>query len=473
LAISVTCPKCSHSLKVKDELAGKRGKCPKCDATMPIPAAPAAAATPTSQAASQPAAASSSTEPGEQILGAFQGTFHPPAVSLVRKLATWLVLAVLLGLVLVYVAILAGLAWVAFWLATSDIPQIPPAAVSLAMTAAIILLLCLLRPVLMPRERPLVSLTLLPDKQRLLVDFLAKVAEQIGSPSPRHIEAECSTRLAADARGQTLTIGLPLFTSLSAEEFAGLAAAQLAPHRRRAGCGPANLIRAINGWMWRSVFQEDRFDRWISRVNLRPGFHLGRLVLPLRALSFPHRAALWVPMFIGNTVAAWLARESELDADRCAARLVGSKCWATLMDRKKVLDFTWEGIASELAFLYREQQLPDSLPHHLAERMADVTPELAATLIQTVIKEEEIPFDSRPTDADRRAAIAAEPAIGVFSSVLPADVLLAECTRLSRAVTFDYYAGLFGAQLVKPALRQMQLPGDPPPLVRRFGKVKT
>lgn len=466
MAIPVTCPKCTHTLKVRDELAGGRGRCPKCNSPVLIPLAPTAATAP-------PEPARSAEEVREQVLGAFQGTFHPPAVSLARKAATWLVLAALLGLVLVYVAILAVLAWAAFWLATSEIPQIPPAAVSLAMTAAIVLFLCLLRPMVMPRERSLVSLTLLPDKQRLLLDFLAKVAGQIGAPPPRHVQTECSTHLAADARGSTLTIGLPLFTTLSIEEFAGLVAAQLAPHRRRAGCGPANWIRAINGWLWRSVFQEDRFDGWISRVNLRPGFHLGRLLVPLRALSFPHRAALWVPMFIGNTVAASLARESELDADRCAARLVGSKCWTSLMDRKKVIDFTWEGIASELPFLYKEQQLPDSLPHHLAERMADVTPELSSTLTQTVIKEEEIPFDSRPTNADRRAAIAGEPAVGIFACVLPATDLLAECTRLSRAVTFDYYAGLFGAQLVKPALRKMQLPGDPPPLVRRFGKVKT
>ena len=110
------------------------------------------------------------------------------------------------------------------------------------------------------------------------------------------------------ARGSTLTIGLPLTTVLSVEQLAGLVAGQLAPHRRRAASGPTNLIRAINGWLWRSVYQEDRFDRWITRANLRPGFHLGRLLLPLRALSFLARGVLWIPMFIGNTVAAALVR---------------------------------------------------------------------------------------------------------------------------------------------------------------------
>ncbi len=468
MAISVTCPKCAHTLKVKDELAGRRGKCPKCDATMPIPAAATAAGPAPAQPATPSADDSRTNDPAT-----FHGQLQPPTVSLARTLGTWLVLAVLLLLVLVYVAILAGLAWGVYWLATSDLgPHIPSAAISLAMAGLAILLLCLLRPAFMPRQRSLEVLPLPADKQAALAELVARVCEQVGASPPKNLQTECSTRLAAEAGGQTLSVGLPLIACLSVEQLAGLVAAQFAPRRRRASSGATNLIHAINGWLWRSVYQEDRFDRWITRANLRPGFHFGRLLVPLRAFSFLARIVLWIPMFIGNTVAASLARESELDADRCAARLIGSKAWAATIERLKVVNFTWEGILTELPFLYKEQQLPDSLPHHLAERMSDVTPELAATLVQTVIKEEEIPFDSRPSDADRLAAVAAEPASGVLSAPQPASVLVAECTRLSRAVTFDYYAGLFGAQLVKPALRKMQLPGDPPPLVRKYGKVQ-
>jgi hypothetical protein len=44
MPISVTCDGCGKSLKVKDEWAGKRGKCPGCGKTFAIPAAGAAAA---------------------------------------------------------------------------------------------------------------------------------------------------------------------------------------------------------------------------------------------------------------------------------------------------------------------------------------------------------------------------------------------------------------------------------------------
>jgi hypothetical protein len=473
-------------VKVKEALAGKKVMCPKCDTVLLVPAAkpdappPDAAAKPTSPTPSReppPAAAARQLPAGitaEQLAAAFRGRIQPPQVSVVRKLGTWLVLVVLLLLVLFYAGVLAALAGAVYWLATGDFgPSVPSALVSLGMAAAAILFVSLLRPVLVPNNRVLEASPLPADRQPLLADFVGKVCEQLDAPTPKTIQTECSPRLAADGGGTRLTIGLPLLAVISVEQLGGLVAAALAPYRRRAGAAAANLIRAINGWMWRSVYQEDRFDRWITRANVRPGFHLGRLLLPLRVLSLAHRIVLWIPMFIGNTVAASLARESELDADRAAARLLGGKTWEATINRAKVVHFTNEGILAELPFLYKEQQLPDSLPHFLAERMSDVTPELSETLLQTVIKEEEIPFDSRPSDADRQAAIAAEPASGVLTCPQPASSLLSDFTRLAREVTFDYYAGAFGAQLVKQALRKMQLPGDPPPAVRKYGKVAT
>ena len=39
--IAFVCPKCGQKLPVKDEVAGKRAKCPHCAAVLTIPAAPA------------------------------------------------------------------------------------------------------------------------------------------------------------------------------------------------------------------------------------------------------------------------------------------------------------------------------------------------------------------------------------------------------------------------------------------------
>ena len=44
--ISFSCPHCNKALRVKDELAGKRGKCPGCGQAFAIPATSASAAAP-------------------------------------------------------------------------------------------------------------------------------------------------------------------------------------------------------------------------------------------------------------------------------------------------------------------------------------------------------------------------------------------------------------------------------------------
>jgi Zn-dependent protease with chaperone function len=290
----------------------------------------------------------------------------------------------------------------------------------------------------------------------VLSEFMAQIGKQLDAPPPAAIQVECSPRLELDRAGRTLTIGLGLISGLTVQQLAGLIATQLAQHRRGAVSGPTNLIRAINGWMWRSVFQQDRFEQWITRVNLRPGFHLGRLVLPLRYLSFLARAALWIPMFIGNTVAAALVRQIELDADVCAARLVGKQAFLDSLQRAKIVDYTWEGILAEISFLYKEQRLPDSLPHELAARLREMTPELCSTLVQTVIVAEEIPFDSRPNEADRLAAVAAEPATGAIACPVPARGLWTDFGKMARDASFDYYSAAFGAQHIKAALRQVE-----------------
>lgn len=471
MAITITCPQCAHTVKASDGLAGKKVQCPKCQRILSIPAAKpvlvAAGSAVGAKVADSPsrvttavapvvAAAPPAVDVREKVLAALRGKIALPPVSFARKLGTYLILGILLVIVAVSIAAFGGLVWLLVWLATSDVSsQWPQAAVTLAMAGVAILIASLIRPLFMPQQKSHARYPLSAAQEKLLTDFVGKLCEQVDCQPPAAIEAECSPRLSLDRSGRTLTIGLALASGLSVEQLGGLIAGQLAQHRRRAASGPTNLIRAINGWYWRSVFQQDRFDQWITRVNLRPGFHLGRLVLPLRALSFVGRAALWLPMFLGNSAATGLVRRTELDADLCTARLIGREDFARLLERVKLVEYTWEGIFPELKFLYSEQKLPDSLPHELANRLHELAPEVSATLLESVITSEVIPFDSRPSESERLGAVEGEPTDGVLACPLPAHVLWAEYGKLAREASFDYYSALFGPQHLKTALRRV------------------
>jgi hypothetical protein len=64
MAIKFNCPKCKKELVVKDELAGKQGKCPACQSVLVVPAAPAPV---TSRPAAAPAPAKKKRVEEEEV----------------------------------------------------------------------------------------------------------------------------------------------------------------------------------------------------------------------------------------------------------------------------------------------------------------------------------------------------------------------------------------------------------------------
>jgi hypothetical protein len=414
----------------------------------PPPSAPASAAPKTS------------AQVREQVLAAFHGQQAPLRVGIGRKLGAAIVATILLLMPLFYAGVIGGLVYWMYWLATSSLGGGLSAPVWWgAEVFAALILICLLKPLLEPQRRSVDSHPLDVSREGLLREFLDRVCKQIDAPIPNAIDVECSTRLVASARrGGRLTMGLPLVACLSVDQFGAAVADQLALQRRGAGSGLTNLIRGINGWLWRSVYGKSRFDQWLRLVAERPHFHLAKLLLPLAWSKFIAQAVLFVPMFIANTVAAGVVRRAELDADRSTVRLVGQETFAVLLERLELIDFTWEGMTAELDFLHTEQQLPESLPEQLAVRMLDMTPELCAALRETVNKPDEKPFDSRATNPERLAGVQEEPAEGVLKCDLPARALLADYPALARQITFDYYVGRFGAQHLKTGLQRVAMP---------------
>jgi Zn-dependent protease with chaperone function len=479
-------------MQVKEKYAGKKGMCPKCQRPFHVPELEtddrdAAPEQPASRSTSGRAGASAArasapkervikvdasaahlvaivptdaAERREAILGAFDSRMTPPPVPAGRKLLTLMVLGMLLVLPLFYLVALAALAFGLFWLATSSYGQsLHPAVYWMAIMVGVLLLLCLIKPLVEPRRHLVKSYPLAAAKEPVLIEFVSKICDQIGAPPPAKVEAECSTRLALDSRGGgVLTIGLPLAAALSVEQLAGLIGGQVAHVRQGAGSGPTNLIRAVNGWLWRSIYEPGRFDAWLSLVAQRRQFSAAKLLLPLRAARLVPLAVLFVPMFIGNTLASGLVWQSELDADRAAARLVGRETFAATLRWLGVTDFTWQGLLTELDFLHKEQKLPDSLPKQLAVRMLDMTPELEAHLRESVVQQEAKPFDSRPSDEERIEATRSEPTGGVYVCGLPARALFTDFDEISRQATWDYYVSMYDAQFLKLALQRVVMP---------------
>src|SRR5215469_16837318 len=68
MGIKFTCPACGRPLNVKPELAGKRGRCPNCQAKIDIPSEGATTDAPTSLPTASPGPASQGAgSPGQSV----------------------------------------------------------------------------------------------------------------------------------------------------------------------------------------------------------------------------------------------------------------------------------------------------------------------------------------------------------------------------------------------------------------------
>jgi hypothetical protein len=441
MAIAIECPQCGKTLRVNEELVGRGGKCPKCQAKFAVPRA---------------AAGPRAMEQAKTLTTAdlnFTGRIELPKVGVPRKIGAAAVLAVLLLMPLFYAAVILGLAYAMFWLAVSSIGRsLEPVVFWLIEIIAAAVLFCLIKPLVEPKRRGIASYPVNLADEPLLVRLLSQLSDHLAAPTPQRVNVNCDPRVVL-GRGGELTIGLPLLACLSVEELAGLLAYQLALVRGGTASAVTGLIRGINSWLWQSVYGRGRLDQWLSIVGQRQHFHAAKLLLPLKLARFPTQAVLFVPMFIANTIGAGVIRLAERDADRIAARLIGAKAYAALLEREELIDFTWEGVVAELEFLHREQQLPQKLPEHLALRMQDMTPELRAVLGETVNQPEDRPFNSRASRPERLEWLAGEPASGVLECPAPAKSLLSSYDELAKQMSRDFYARRFGSQYLRTALQ--------------------
>ena len=106
------------------------------------------------------------------------------------------------------------------------------------------------------------------------------VCSSVGAPTPSRIEVDCevnaSARLASGpltpSRDLVLTIGLPLVTGLDLKQFAGVLAHEFGHFSQGAGMRLSYLIRSINMWFARVVYERDEWDETARRM-VRRGPH--------------------------------------------------------------------------------------------------------------------------------------------------------------------------------------------------------
>jgi Zn-dependent protease with chaperone function len=506
VAITITCSQCQHTLSVKDEYAGKRGKCPKCQTVVSIPA-PATAAAGRSAAAPPPpplplappvarptpppvarptpppvatSAASARAKPPApasaapadlrtHVLAGFRGEISRVRTTPMYQLGILLTAILMVLLPLLYLAII-GLVCLAVWwhLANNHVifgaVRGKAALMALVIYAAplvigVIVIAFMFKPLFARPANEGRRRSVTPTSDPLLFEFVERICALVGAARPRRIDIDCQINASAGfrrgwlslltGRDLVLTIGMPLAAGLSLQQFAGVLAHEFGHFSQGAGMRLTYVIRSINMWFMRVVYQRDAWDEWLAGASEGIDLRVGWILLVARGCVWLTRRILWLLMYVGHVVAGFMLRQMEFDADKYEARVAGSETFAATARQLRMLGIAWQGAEADLASYHREGRLADNLPKLMQSNLTQLPLEAGEFVNKLIAETDTGMFDSHPADRDRIASARAEQAAGVFRSDLPASVLFGSFETAAKGVTWDYYCAAFGT-LVDP-----------------------
>ncbi len=475
-------------------MAGTKGKCPKCGATLriptstsdtlsnaadetlttngrPQPARAALASAASSPASSTPAAGTPSVRPALDPV--FRGSIDPVAVSPGYRMAVFFVAAYVVALALLYyctvVAAFLAVGWFAF--AGLDVfgeqgslvdIVLYLTAVSLGLIGALLLAETILAPAARTGQT---SVPVSASEEPLLTEFVQRIAREVHAAMPQRIELNCDIYVEAGppkgwrapfGKSLVLRIGLPLVEGLKLDEFGGLIAHELALFTRDSGKRRAYIIRSVSEWFQQIVTERDAWDLALLRASSRLGPVGGWLLLPLRTGIWVVRCVPWLFMVFAHGLSGVLMRQMELNADKYQTRLAGSDAFERACKRRVLLQYALRGAQSDLEMFRLAECLPDNLPKFVVATVAQQPAEVQQTVLDLIDRFRTGPLDPRPSDKQRIAVARAERAPGVLQNHLSPPALFVDFVQTARKVTRAYYTELFGSSLRNSAIKRVE-----------------
>ena len=499
MTIAVTCGSCKTNLRVKDEHAGKRGKCPRCQSVLVIPRPldelevienePTSFKRPSSQAIEEisplldelevieneptsvrPPPKERSRLAKRDVLDAFEDDIEPVKRTASYAVGVLFVSVAMLMLPALYILLVFGVAFLLFYHTTFNAAAIlnsrnwkPIVFLYFApIVIGVIVLLFMVKPLFARKARKYKLRTLEFDEDPLLFLLVARIAEAVGAPRPTRIDLDGQVNASASfgslfgilfGGDLVLTIGLPLVAGLSIEQLAGVIAHELGHFNQGVGMRLSYIVRAINGWFARIVYEGDDWDEALAKTCHDLDLRIGIILYAAQLCVWLTRAVLWLFMVIGHVLSCFLLRQMEYDADRNEARLVGADVFAETFRNLLLLQLV-SNSAYGMASLswYQKGKVPDDLSA-LILRIADSVPANEFRKIERKMKKSQASvFDTHPSDGERLASVRQEDAPGVFHLEGPAKQLFTDFDKLSRAVTLKFYRAAIGKRVTRDSL---------------------
>jgi len=450
LLAKCSCAHCGTHLEFPLEGAGAIVPCPHCgqQTQLTLEAAPQS---------DRPSAA--------ELLAGFTGTIRRTRASFFYQVGLILVTLVMLILPVIYVGMIAAAGYGIYYYATHFTflrglggPRIWLFKAVLYLGpifAGIVLIFFMIKPLFARRAARAHPLAMNPAYEPTLYAFIAKICDLVGAPMPKRIDLDCQINAAASFRrgaasllsnDLVLIIGVPLVGALSLSEFAGVIAHEFGHFTQGFGMRLSYIVRNINGWFARVVYQRDAWDVALSEwaEEIEDGYAMLVVFMVQLGVGFS-RLLLKLLMFLGHAVSCFLLRQMEYDADSYEIKVAGSAAFESTARRLATLEAASEKAYKEMRATWNlNRRLPDNFSAFLCHHETRLPAKLRENIQDTLGLARTGVFHSHPSAGDRirRARQAGEP--GVFHLDFPASVLFTKFDVVSRQITHLHYTDDLG-----------------------------
>jgi Zn-dependent protease with chaperone function len=393
----------------------------------------------------------------QELLGALARPIAPVRAGLAYRIGLLLGALVMLLLPLIYMALVGVVVYAVYWHTVHDISIFETGGASrgklLAYLGPIliggILIVFMIKPLFARKRRKTHPLSLSRIEEPRLFAFVDRLCQVVGAPTPRRIDVDTAVNASASfeegivgflRRDLVLTIGLPLVAGLSLRQLTGVLAHEFGHFAQGTGMRLTYLIRRINGWFARVVYERDSWDDWLTEQAQEGGNWLAALIVALaRFFIWLTRWVLWALMLAAHFVSSFMLRQMEFDADRYEARVAGSETFVQTAEKLVALNAAADAAFSDLSSAWQERRLCDDLPALIRWREADMPQDVRSTVTKHTRARPTGWFDTHPSDADRIASARRENTPGVFLLDAPASALFHDFKDLSRRATVAFY----------------------------------
>lgn len=395
----------------------------------------------------------------EQLLAGLQGRLPPPSLPLAYSLGMLLVSAAMIVLPLLYLGLVAASAWAVVWWAGHGFELLLRGSVAslkirlFAYAAPLVaggaVPIFLIKPLFARATAPAADLYLERREQPLLFAFVERLARVVGAPVPDRVAIDCQVNAGAglelgllrrEGSALTLVIGLPLVAGLTLPQLASVLAHEFGHFGQGAGMRLGRVIRGVNAWFQRVVYERDGWDEALEKGSQEGGWW-GIACVGAQLMVALGRKLLFGLMVVGHGVSCFLSRQMEFDADQYGARVAGSSVFADTSLRVRVLSAAAEFVMTSAL---GEGRLVDDLPA-LVGRVADRAPaRLMAEIRMDIQRSGTGLFDTHPSDLERLRRARAGRFPGLLAGSGPATALFRDFPGVCRRATLAFYEGALG-----------------------------